>query len=450
MAKEDVKFTFDTSGFKKAFEGIAAGFNNMVTQTKKGLGSVNNKLTEFFEKRKKAREDSKKANREISQGVLSALGKFALIAGAVVGAFKIAQTAIRNFIPEVGQTFSIVGKVVGRNLLMPLRRELVPILQKVLNWAQKNRANFVKWGAVLVNVFKFIVVTAKSIFRVFEPIIRRIKEFVQSIFGDTAASITETINLMIFKLTALVIGMETLLKPLFEGIGNAVEGLLVGIKAFVGEFVDAFTSMFNPLEKGDGLIKSLGESFSKLGDALKRAAPLFRILGQVIGTSVGIAVKAFIVQVKLLIDSLTLLFDLLTKPKEFKKTLSEFFKGAGKDLKKFTDDVIRGVTTSGGKIVDIAKGGKKPKKVKDLIITKSGQTFETSPDDNIIATKNNIGDIGSPSGAGKKIDISLNIGDINLNVTEGNARQAGSNFASGMMEKIKTGLLDQVVLQGGF
>jgi len=65
-----------------------------------------------------------------------------------------------------------------------------------------------------------------------------------------------------------------------------------------------------------------------------------------------------------------------------------------------------GIQTPGGKFV----GFTLPKKVNDLILTKDGRSFETSPQDNIIATK------GGAGGSINTMNININVEEINSEI----------------------------------
>jgi len=78
------------------------------------------------------------------------------------------------------------------------------------------------------------------------------------------------------------------------------------------------------------------------------------------------------------------------------------------------------------------------KNVDDVIITKRGEVIRTDPNDTIYARK---------SGASMALG-NQNI-TINLNVTEGSARQAGENFSYGLQQGFRRALLDAHLAGGG-
>ena len=91
----------------------------------------------------------------------------------------------------------------------------------------------------------------------------------------------------------------------------------------------------------------------------------------------------------------------------------------------------------------MTSSGQPSTKVNDAIITKDGKVIHTDPQDNIIATKNLSG------AGGRSVNLSMNFGNFNFTVTEGNARNAGANFANGLQGQIKNILLDNLVMAGG-
>ena len=410
MAKSDVEFTFDAKGFQDAINHMSGQMEKM----NKGMDTGTKKM---------------------SGNVAMGIGKFAMIAGAIVGAFKVASSAIQKFVPEIGTTFGIVGKIIGKNLLWPLRQELIPILQKLLNWVAQNRTLFVQFGMVLVNVFKFVKTTFEVLARLFDPIIQRVRNLLKTIFGDTASSITETINIVIFKLTTLMIALESILAPLFEGIGDLLGGVIVAVQNFGKGFIEGFSSVFSPLEELSDYVGTLGTLLTEIGKTLEWLAPLFKTLGNIIGFGVATSLKIMISHAKAAMMVLTGLMQVLRNPDEAADIVKNTFKNIGSMYADAGKDIFKGAKETGSDI----KGNFTGEKVDDAIITKDGKVIKTNPEDNIFATKGGMG--------GKSIEINI-YGPGVLQVTEGNAKQAGSNFAEGVSSKIRDELKTQMVLEG--
>jgi len=186
----------------------------------------------------------------------------------------------------------------------------------------------------------------------------------------------------------------------------------------------------------NNLTADLSDTLDEMGKALEFLAPAFKVLGQVIGTIVGSNIKLLILGLQTTLKLMTALFKVIQDPKK----AGDIASGALDDLaslyKTFGTDVFDAVKKTGGEIGNTIKG----ESVQDAIITKDGKVIRTSPEDNIIATK------GMPGS--QKVEINLSMAGANFSVTEGNARSAGENFGSGLIDKIKDALVTQRVLVG--
>ncbi len=431
----DVIFTYDAKPFIAAVDKMTKGMNQFVDNT--------NKKTD-----------------KMSNNIVGGLIKFSAIKGVFMGIVN----TVNKFIPEIGQTFDMAKDIISRNLLWPLRKELIPLLQGVFDWVKKNRVMFAQWGTILVSVFKLIKTTFMSVYHIIEPILIQFKNFVKSVFGDSAKTMTDVINMIIFKMSVLIMSMQILLQPLFDTIGKVIKEVLKDVEEFGKGFLEGFKwalkdYKFKALESLSNLLNKIGEVLGKIN---------FEKIGEGFGKTLAGAIEILDEIVSTLLDDLTALFDLFTSknPLDFFKKFAEkgqkdylekgkyakehpeykqydffdFLNDLSKNplISKFLDE-LRGKTTIQ---LDELRGKTTIQPVHDAIITKDGKVIQTHPDDNIIATKN----INNQSS--KKIDIYLK-SEATINVTEGNARQAGQQFAGGFEQRIKNVLRDGMLLEGG-
>ena len=121
-------------------------------------------------------------------------------------------------IPELGQMFSIAGDVMLRNFLEPLRTWLIPLLQQMMAWVRKNRGLFVKLGAVFANIFRVAYVLIKQFLKLLKVLWDSLSSTLQGVFGKTTKTITELLNMAIFKISVVFIFLGQMLKPVFRRI----------------------------------------------------------------------------------------------------------------------------------------------------------------------------------------------------------------------------------------
>ena len=137
MPRDDVAFGYDPRPFMKGL--------GVVT---KGLGNLTKKVTH----------------------VAGQITRRFLMVGVAIKAGQALMRKFSQHIPEVGRAFNIAGQVFFKNFFWPLRRMLMPMLQRMLDWVRDHRTLFVKWGTVLANIFKVIINLGKQLVSIFTTI----------------------------------------------------------------------------------------------------------------------------------------------------------------------------------------------------------------------------------------------------------------------------------------
>jgi hypothetical protein len=433
--RDDIEFGFNpepfVNGFKKMNESMAHTEKNTENLVKK-----------------------------ISQGMMSAVMKVGAVAGGFLG-----LKAIMGKIPEIGMVFKQAGDIFFKNLLWPLRKELMPLLQGILNWVRDNRGQFVVWGQTIANIFRVIMVVGKEIFEVAKAIGKTFLGFINNVFGSQIKSFDELLNVLTFKfaLVAEFIGgilTKILGNPFFKDIisflGNLV-GMIAGIGTdIIGPIVDGIMS--SGLKNADAPIKSIMAAVEGLMKTIKaftgtpEVQGFFKLLGNVFGDSVQFVLLNFASALEALTDAIQWLIfgiqalievakgtpwdqigkmatDLASAQGARWSNIGKGYQSLGKDVM----NQLAPITGIGGKEgrATPKPGEYIPYKVQDALITKDGKVIKFDPADNIMASKGN--------------GAHVSIGDIHITVTEGNARQAGVNFANGVYDQIRRQLNHEFV-----
>lgn len=345
--------------------------------------------------------------------IVKALAVFEALKIAVRDTFNFLKEGAMSAIPEIGQTFSIAKNIFFKNLLWPLRKELLPILQRVLDWTRQHRADFVLWGSTIVSVFKAAKNVAVAFFSALSPLFSGLFSSLRGIFGDTTRSIVETVNLAIFKVAALTEIAVLKLRPVAEKIGQ--------VFSWVGRMATTFfKSMFDGLRGADFSV--LTASLRELGDALNT----IRIGGEGIASVFG---KAF---ARMIITAVAVLTDL--------------------------------GYTIGALIATIHGDPDKAEAITKKMWDANRRLAEAYNETGFGSGANSAASSGSPSGlvqptSRRYAEATLNIGDIHLHVTEGDARRAGENFADGILgrarsedariREMRRGLMNERMREGG-
>lgn len=239
-AENDLGFTFDTSFFDKGIKKVMGGFGQMETK-------------------------ASTVAKGVSRGLTAVVGKL----GLLFAGFKSIKTALLDM-PEVGQAFGIAKDVFLKNLLFPLRKEIFPLLQKMLDWVRDSRVMFVKWGANLANVFRAVVQGVKNIIGFIKRMSIVVAGFAEKIFGDRVKNINDIFNLVAFKVATVVQFVSILIDQIgglfsgfFSGLGD-VTGPLKGIIENLGEFLKIFTQVNDEGHSFKTVLIAIGELFGQI------------------------------------------------------------------------------------------------------------------------------------------------------------------------------------------
>ena len=278
---EDVTLTFDNKMFLKGLEQISKQLETLTGSTEKSAD---------------------KMSKGISMSAMSFLKINAALSMAKMGISKVMSN-----IPELGRTFQIAGDIITRNFLWPLRQQLMPYLQKFLNWVRDHRAMFVRWGGVLSSVFNMVVTGIKAAINILKPFYEAAMKFFKGIFGGTADSIDKIANMILFKISAVMVYLEAVLGPAMKGVANTVFNIMNGIKEFVMGIMEGLSAIGGFMPEMQGIIDALDE----LSQALFGAGTSWREFGKIIGAVVGGVLKAALAIIGVIIKSLTVSIDLV-------------------------------------------------------------------------------------------------------------------------------------------
>jgi hypothetical protein len=239
MPREDLSFGFDTTFFEKGIDKVTKSMTGLKTTTG-----------------------------NIAKGISKGLTSVALKFGSVFAGVKAIQGALRNM-PEIGQAFGIAKDIFLKNLLFPLRKQIFPLLQKMLDLVRDSRGKFVQWGNAIANVFKSVVSGVKTVIGFVRKMSQSLLSFTERIFGDQIKNVNIIFDLISFKLATVIqfvsilIGsMGDIFSGFFSGLGD-ISGSLRGIVDNLLEFLSIFTKSNS---EGDSFTKILTTLSTKFGE----------------------------------------------------------------------------------------------------------------------------------------------------------------------------------------
>ena len=278
---EDVTLTFDPGTFQKGIEAI----NN-------GLDTMNKNFDKF----------SKEGTKKVQKVGLSAMNLVKSLAPIGI-AFLGIRKAIRQ-IPELGRTFSIAANIMTKQLLWPLRRELLPLLQKFLDWVRDNRSMFLRWGNAIANVFRIIKSIISGVWEFIKKFWETLSGHLETIFGRTTNSVSEMVNLILFKIASVIEFIKVMFSPLAKFFGNVMGTIIKSVKNFLSSFVEGLGDLGPELKMIVGWIKELATWLFRAFENTNLLTKAFKILGGLIGTVVGTAIRGLVEVIDSLITGL--------------------------------------------------------------------------------------------------------------------------------------------------
>lgn len=298
------KFAFISGIFTKGKDKFSNPFRRMAEVGKKSIGGLVNiskravsmigdafsKVVGIFHR-----------NKQKIESPFNALIKKAALFGV---AFMGIRRGMRE-IPEIGRSFTIAGNIITKNLLWPLRKQLIPLLQKMLDWVRDHRTMFVKWGGILVNIFMAIKSAIVGVVNIVKTFAENFINGIKRVLGVTTSSITDLINLAILKIAFLFQFIMITLEPVAAMAGKVIANL-----------IGFFAKFFKGVLKGVGDIQTpvndLWQSFVRLletigliGDRTTAMGKAFKVLGILLGT----IVRPIITAISDILDALSYSID---------------------------------------------------------------------------------------------------------------------------------------------
>lgn len=361
--------------------------------------------------------------------------------------------------PEIGQAFKIASDIMSKEFFFPIKQQIMPYLQKMLDWVRDHRALFAKWGQAVADVLKTVIDVGKTLWNTLKSVVEILTDSLQKGLGTSFKSLDEFISVLQVKIAFVTLLIGDVIKEMFEKISPTFEFVVEKGAEIIKFFTDLVSSWLTLNNNGDSLITvldkiydvfdkiihvvgdSLAGFFQGLVEPLKNLmTPLdnivesflrllnvfgeddnsglrmvFKWLGNLVGSSLLIAfeelawaIDTVVVGVQTLAQSGKLLVDIF----------SGNWSKLGRDWED-TKDIFKGYgarTSATGQRQTEAFANMF--KVDDGIVTKDGKVIQLNPQDNIYAFK------GTPMGG---ITAPMNM-VFNVTVTEGNAQAVGQQL----------------------
>lgn len=398
--EDEAKFPFDVKGFQKA-----------VDQMSESVSSMETKLNKFGSTMQKS----------VSKGIMFATAKI----GLLVKGFK----SVMKNMPEIGQAFKIAGDIMSKEFFFPIRQQIMPYLQRMLDWVRDHRALFAKWGQAVADVLKTVIDVGKTLYNTFKDVVEILTNSLQKGLGTSFKSLDEFVSVLQVKIAFVTLLIGNAVKAMVEKIAPTFEYIVEKGSEILKFFASLVSSWLTLNGNGDSLITVLDkvyQVFDKIvhiiGDSLagffeglipplknlmtpidnitdsflrllnifgeddnSGLKTVFKWLGSFVGNALVIAFE----ELAWAIDTVVVGIQTLAQSG---KLLTDLFSGnwskLGEDWKA-TKDIFKGygerTSATGQRQVDAFKG---MFSIDDGIITKKGQIIKLNPDDNIYAFKN--------------------------------------------------------------
>ena len=450
MRDDEVEFPFDIKGFQKA-----------INQMSKSVSSIETKLNKFGNTMQKS----------VSKGIMFATAKI----GLLVKGFK---SMMKNM-PEIGQSFKMASDIMNKEFFFPIRQQIMPYLQKMLDWVRDHRALFAKWGQAVADTLKTVIDVGKTLWNTLKDVVEILTNSLQKGLGTSFKSLDEFISVLQVKMSFVTLLIGDVIKEMFNKISPTFEFIMEKGSEILDFFTSLVSSWLSLNDNGDSLATVLG----KVYDVFDR---IVHIIGNALsGFFEGLVepLKNLMTPLDYVVESFARLLDIFGEDdgsglRNVFKWLGNFTGGTlmvvFEELAWAIDTIVVGIQTlaqSGKLLVDIFSGdwsklGEDWESMKDIfgnygkrtsavgqrqidafkgmfsvddgIVTKDGKVIQLNPQDNIYAFK------GTPMGG---ITAPMNM-VFNVTVTEGNAQVVGQQLGYSIHKSFVDRLKEQQMVRG--
>lgn len=298
---DDFTLTFDPKSFLAGIDDITKSLDDLRSRFAKTANDADKQTKQGLDKTKKNEKEKADAHKSsanmITEGMSGLLKK-----AAALGAAYLSIRYAMSKLPEIGQTFSIAGDIISRNFLWPLRKELIPYLQKILDWVRDHRAMFVRWGSVLADVFRAVVGVIKVLLKNIQTMFSAFTKTWEGFFGKSKKSLLEWIQVFIFKITTIMIAIQVLLAPVFEFLGKVIGKIAIATKAYFDGLVEGLSHGSGLLNDFIALMKEVASIFDEVNAESGDLYKAFKIIGDAIGTGLVISLRAVVTALRIIVD----------------------------------------------------------------------------------------------------------------------------------------------------
>lgn len=450
MRDDEVEFPFDIKGFQKAID-----------QMSKSVSSIETKLSKF----------GNTIQKSVSKGIMFATAKI----GLLVKGFK---SMMKN-VPEIGQAFKMASDIMNKEFFFPIRQQIMPYLQKMLDWVRDHRALFAKWGQAVADVLKTVIDVGKTLWNTLKDVVEILTNSLQKGLGTSFKSLNEFISVLQVKMSFVTLLIGDAVKAMFEKISPTFEFIIEKGAEVLSFFTDLFgawvtgndtgknfmnimNTLYDIFDKivhviGDSVasflqgmlqpLKDLSAPLDTVNNAFQRLLDLFgdgentglkkvfSWLGNLVGNQLVVAFESLAIAIDTVVSGIQTLA-------QGGNLIKDLFTGNWGALKNDWDAVKdiwkeygNRTASAGGRIWSAEKSSVG---INDGIVTKDGKVVRLNPEDNIYAFK------GTPMGG---ITAPMNM-VFNVTVTEGNVQVVGQQLGYSIHKSFVDRLKEQQMVRG--
>jgi len=159
---------------------------------------------------------------------------------------------------------------------------------------------FLRWGMVIANVFRVIIAVVKSVMDFLKKMFDRFAAGVKKVFGGTVKSVTEILNLLLFKAAVILTGVQVLLEPFITRLVDVFVLLVKYGKAFFDGFMRGVSGISEPIGELIVAFQDLFDALSELfgGGESSQILAFFKAIGHILGFVIKTAIEAILVAIR--------------------------------------------------------------------------------------------------------------------------------------------------------
>jgi hypothetical protein len=150
----------------------------------------------------------------------------------------------------------------NKEFFFPIRQQIMPYLQKMLDWVRDHRALFAKWGQAVADALKIVIDVGKTLWNTLKDVVKILTDSLQKGLGTSFKSLDEFISVLQVKIAFVTMLIGDAIKIMFEKISPTLEFIIEKGSEILKFFVSLASSWLSLNGNGSSLVTVLDKVYN--------------------------------------------------------------------------------------------------------------------------------------------------------------------------------------------